>query len=169
MASLLVLGLCAWWLWPSSAAPEPVARVEQRVEPPKPKPEPEPVESEVAHADYLPNGQPIYPPGTAVPENAEGMAPHGISPAHMRIYRENNLVGNLNGAMDVQDVAGMRDLLKQYRDEYPEDEHVMQQGYELIANCIEHPGGRNRETYGAACKSSPVPPLVVQGHVMSAP
>lgn len=142
-ASLIVVGLCAWWLWPSSAAPEPPARVERREEPPRS--EPKPAENQLARADYLPNGQPIYPAGSAVPEDAHGMAPHGLSPTHLRIYRENNLVGNLNGAMDVKDVAGMRDLLRQYREEYPEDAHVMQQGYELIANCIEHPGGRNRE------------------------
>lgn len=65
------------------------------------------------------------------------MVPHPITPTHERIFRENNLIGNLNGAMDVEDVAGLRRLLKEYRDEYPEDAHVLQDGYELIANCQE--------------------------------
>ncbi len=93
----------------------------------------------VEHADYLPDGQPIYPAGSAAPPDPHGMAPHGLTPQHLRIYRENNLVGNLNGAMDVGDVAGLRRLLQQYREEYPEDAHVLQDGYEIIANCLEHP------------------------------
>lgn len=72
------------------------------------------------------------------------MLPHPISPEHQRIFRENNLIGDLNGAMDVKDVAGLRKLLQQYREEYPEDAHVLQDGYELIANCLERPGPETR-------------------------
>jgi len=35
-------------------------------------------------------------------------------------------------------------LLAQYRDEYPEDAHVLQRGYELIADCMERPGPETR-------------------------
>ena len=73
-----------------------------------------------------------------------GMLPHPITAEHQRIFRENNLIGDLNGAMDVQDAAGLRALLKQYRDEYPEDAHVLADGYELIANCLEQPGPETR-------------------------
>ena len=76
--------------------------------------------------------------------NAVGMLPHPITPQHERIFHENNLIGDLNGAMDVKDVAGLRQLLKQYREEYPEDSHVLQEGYELIANCLERPGPETR-------------------------
>jgi len=72
------------------------------------------------------------------------MQPHAITPTHERIYHENNLIGDLNGAMDVKDGPGLRRLLKQYRDEYPEDAHVLQDGYELIANCLEQPNADNR-------------------------
>lgn len=72
------------------------------------------------------------------------MLPHPITPQHERIFHENNLIGDLNGAMDVKDAAGLRRLLAQYRDEYPEDAHVLQDGYELIANCLEQPGEATR-------------------------
>jgi len=89
------------------------------------------------------DGVPVRPAGS--PEiNAEGMLPHPITPQHERIFHENNLIGDLNGAMDVKDVAGLRWLLKQYRDEFPEDAHLLQEGYELIANCLERPGAESR-------------------------
>jgi len=72
------------------------------------------------------------------------MAPHPLTPQHQRIFRENNLIGDLNGAMDVNDAAGLRALLAQYREEYPEDAHVLQDGYGLIADCIERPGTETR-------------------------
>jgi hypothetical protein len=87
--------------------------------------------------DYSPDGTPIHPPG-ADHIDAQGMLPHPITPTHARIFRENNLIGDLNGAMDVKDVAGLRALLAQYRDQFPEDAHVLQDGYQLIADCQEH-------------------------------
>lgn len=66
--------------------------------------------------------------------------PHPITSAHVRIQRENNLLGALDGAMDVKDGAGMRRLLQQYRNEFPEDANDLQQGYRIIADCLEYPG-----------------------------
>jgi hypothetical protein len=66
--------------------------------------------------------------------------PHPITPAHERLFRENNLIGGLNTAMDVKDAVGMRRLLARYRAEYPEDGLALQAGYALIADCLEHPG-----------------------------
>ena len=66
--------------------------------------------------------------------------PHPIDSAHMRIQRENNLLGALDGAMDVNDGAGMRRLLQQYRNEFPEDANELQEGYRVIADCLEYPG-----------------------------
>ena len=96
-----------------------------------------------ALVNVTPDGLPIRPEGSDEVDGV-GMLPHPLSPEHQRIFRENNLIGNLNGAMDVADVAGLRTLLKQYRDEYPEDAHVLQHGYELIANCLERPGPETR-------------------------
>jgi hypothetical protein len=71
--------------------------------------------------------------------------PHPITPQHERIYRENKLSFSLDGAVEVEDVPGIRRLLAIYRQEFPEDSLILQQGYELIANCLEHPGAATRD------------------------
>lgn len=53
-------------------------------------------------------------------------------------------MASLNGAVDVRDADGIRRLVATYRDEYPEDEHLLQDGYAIIADCIEHPGAASR-------------------------
>lgn len=143
LASALALGVLGWWLLRPAAAPPEIAGPAQVSAPaPAAPPAPAPAPQEVAPINFSPDGVPIRPAGSAE-MNAEGMRPHAITPTHERIYRENNLIGNLNGAMDVKDGPGLRQLLKQYRDEYPEDAHVLQDGYELIANCLEHPSADN--------------------------
>lgn len=54
-----------------------------------------------------------------------------------RIYRENNLSVSLMGAMNAGDHQGLRALIAEYRADYPEDEHRLQEGYSLIADCME--------------------------------
>jgi len=48
--------------------------------------------------------------------------------------------------MDVADIAGLRRLLHEYREEYPEDAHVLQDGYALIADCLERLDPQTRAT-----------------------
>jgi hypothetical protein len=140
--ALLAVGGVAWLLRPSPTPSEPVLEPAERraqaapvlVSPPPRQTEP---------AQFTPEGVPIRPAGSAQVE-AKGMAPHPLSPEHQRIFRENSLIGDLNGAMDVKDAAGLRALLTQYREEYPEDAHVLQQGYALIADCFERPGPETR-------------------------
>ena len=50
------------------------------------------------------------------------------------------MIGELNGAVDVRDGPGLRKLLAEYREQYPEDSNDVQEGYEVIADCLEHPG-----------------------------
>jgi hypothetical protein len=141
LASLLAVGVLAWWwLSPFSVPPElprPAASA-----PAAATPVPAKVHGQTAPINFQ-DGMPVYPAGSAQ-VNGEGMVPHPITPTHERIFRENNLIGNLNGAMDGKDVAGLRALLTQYRDEYPEDAHVLADGYQLIADCLEHPGAEMR-------------------------
>jgi hypothetical protein len=108
--------------------------------------------SEVPAADLAPRAAKAAPPllvaTDGIPimphdpeERLAGPAhPHPITPAHARIYRENRLLGSMNGALDVRDGPGLRRLLGAYRAEYPEDTHALQQGYTIIADCLEHPG-----------------------------
>jgi len=83
-------------------------------------------------------------PANSKPPAEEPPHPHPITPQHQRIYRENELTFSLDGAVDVEDVPGIRRLLAIYRQEFPEDSLVLQRGYELIANCLEHPGETTR-------------------------
>jgi hypothetical protein len=144
-AAAVLLGIVVWWFAKAPArVPEPVADPEATAadavadsKPPVPAPAPAPSAAFDFHDEL-----PVHPAGSA---SADGMMrPHPITPQHERIFRENQLIGQLNGAMDVKDAKGMRRLLAEYREEYPEDEHVMQRGYELIADCLESPGEATR-------------------------
>jgi hypothetical protein len=63
--------------------------------------------------------------------------PHPITPQHRRIFEENNRLGAMSGAMDQGDFAALRRMNAQYREDYPEDDHDLQEGYDLIADCLE--------------------------------
>jgi hypothetical protein len=117
-------------------------------------PEPEPTPREATQSDAMRLPGATAPPGETVlaskvvPRLAASQAPpagalrhpHPITPQHERIYRENQLTFSLDGAVDVEDAKGIRRLLATYRQEFPEDSLVLQQGYEIIADCLERPG-----------------------------
>lgn len=132
LAGLLALG---WRLWPAAAASEPSAPVSQAR-----APSAQQGVSIVPAVERAADGIPIMPAGPSEGSAREPKHPHPHTPIHARIYRENTLFGQLNGAMDVKDVAGMRRLLAEYRNEYPEDAHFLQEGYAIIADCLERPG-----------------------------
>ncbi|HKO93916.1 MAG TPA: hypothetical protein VJU61_22335 [Polyangiaceae bacterium] len=71
------------------------------------------------------------------PDVDETGHPHPISSRHSAIFSENNLLGALNGALDQGDFLALRRMNAQYRKEYPEDEHALQEGYDVIADCLE--------------------------------
>jgi hypothetical protein len=133
LAALILVALAWWALRPAATPPDlpGPALVARTAEPQRAPPQ------QTTPVDFTPDGVPIRPATSAVAD-AQGMVPHPITAQHARIFRENNLIGDLNGAMDVKDAAGLRRLLAQYRDEYPEDAHVLQDGYELIASCLEN-------------------------------
>jgi hypothetical protein len=90
-------------------------------------------------------GLPLMPHDPEEPVAKGPVHPHPITPAHQRIYRENSLLHALNGAMDINDAAGMRRLLERYREDYPEDANELQEGYALIADCLEQPDAATLE------------------------
>jgi len=140
LGCVLATGALGWWLLrPAAVAPDVPGPATARAQESAPAPQAEASTAPVSFYDNLP----IRPAGS-VAVNAQGMIPHPITPQHQRIFHENNLIGDLNGAMDAKDAAGLRALLRQYRDEYPEDAHVLQDGYELVANCLEQPGAETR-------------------------
>lgn len=87
--------------------------------------------------EYAADGLPIKPHDPRAPVAEGPMHPHPITATHERIYRENNLVGALNLAVDLEDPLRIRELVAQYRAEYPEDDHRLQDGYEIIADCLD--------------------------------
>lgn len=93
-------------------------------------------EPELRDSDTLPDGLRIAPANSGEAHEV-GMVPHPITEQHRRIFRENALIGQLDGAMDAKDALELRALVAEYRDEYPEDAHILQEGYELIAQCLE--------------------------------
>ena len=141
-AAVLVItaGFVAWWLLQDPVkVPEPSAPVAAVQVRPTPSGAVSPA---AAYEDKHVYALPIHPAGSA--SATEPVHPHPFTPQHERIFRENHLIGQLNGAMDIRDAKGMRQLLATYREEYPEDENVMQDGYQLVINCIESPGEATR-------------------------
>ena len=67
----------------------------------------------------------------------EPRRPHPITRDHLRIFEENNRIAALNGAMDGGDFVSLRRMNAEYRRDYPEDAHVLAEGYDLIADCLE--------------------------------
>jgi hypothetical protein len=156
---LLAVGLGAWWLSrPGKPAPAETAEAETEpvaVAQPKSQaaraaptaPPPAPAVAAPAPPAPEPAAEPellIVPPGNDDPRPDGPLHPHPITPRHLRIQRENALLGQLNGAMDVEDGPGLRRLLDEYRRDYPEDPNQLQEGYAIIADCLEHPGAASR-------------------------
>jgi hypothetical protein len=79
-------------------------------------------------------------PDPAPVERREDLVhPHPITPERIRIQHENQLVGAMNDAMDLEDGPGLRKILNEYEEQYPEDPSQLQEGYRIIAECLEHP------------------------------
>lgn len=98
-----------------------------------------------------PPPQPTTPPPSApaTPDAARAetdtLPPsHPITPAHERIQLENQYIQALNDAMDLRDGAKLRKLAAQYRAQGFKDVDKLGEGYELVANCLEHPGQASR-------------------------
>ena len=85
------------------------------------------------------------PPRDGDPKPPGPLHPHPISAQHERIFAENRIAFALDDATDAKDVAAMKDLLAQYRRDFPEDQWQLQSGYAVIIDCLEHPGPASRQ------------------------
>jgi hypothetical protein len=148
---VMAAGIAGWHAFrrgDSPARPERVREVPPPEAPevasPAPAQPPVPDEKAVAPVPPPPPPEQTPPAPTAGEPHLPGEQPHPITPAHERIFRENNLIGQLNGALDVKDAAGVRRLLGQYRAQYPDDPNQLQTGYAIIADCLDHPGPNPR-------------------------
>jgi len=132
----LAVALAGLALW-SRRAPEVVSVPATSKQPPHAQP--------AVVLEHAGDGVPIMPAQAAAPVPEGPMHPHPITPAHERIYRENNLIGALNLAVDLADPSRIREVLARYRLEYPEDDHRLQDGYAIIAACLERLDDATRE------------------------
>jgi hypothetical protein len=142
----VVLVLIAMWLRVNRGEPPVIAAApSENTEPYPPAPTPPaaaapPPRAEAPTAPPATGEAPAAPPASEDAGTEELRPSHPLTPRHVRIQRENNLIGALEGAMDVRDGAGVRHLLQQYRSEFPDDPSQSQEGYGIIAECLEHPG-----------------------------
>jgi hypothetical protein len=58
--------------------------------------------------------------------------------------RMDAIVGAMNDAMDLEDGARLRQILAVYRERFPEDPSQLQEGYGVIADCLERPSADAR-------------------------
>jgi len=63
---------------------------------------------------------------------------HPMSPERLRAYRQNDVIGQIDGAILVKDYEGIRRLNAEYRREYPDDDQMTRDAYDMIADCLEH-------------------------------
>ena len=140
MLVVIAVGMRARRNEPPAVASAPAERSEAPT--PAPVHAPRPAATPTPTSTPTPTGTEATSAGPAdAGTDAEELRPsHPLTPRHARIYRENNLIGAMEGAMDVRDGRGLRYLLQQYRSEFPEDPNELQEGYGIIANCLEHPG-----------------------------
>jgi hypothetical protein len=147
---LLLVGIAAligagvWWL---SQEPEPKAAGEMRE---APRPEPARVAEESRRSPPMATAAALSVARTAAApvesasrreyDQSPGQPSHPITPEHERIERELALVQSLNDAMDLRDGARMRTLIREHGDEFPEDNDELREGYEIVADCLTHPG-----------------------------
>jgi hypothetical protein len=141
-----------WLLWPRASARHGAPSLADDTEatpPPEPPPRPafvpdakRPAPSAREHvAD---DGIGFMPQHDGDPKPPGPLHPHPISPQHLRIFAENRIAFALDDATDAKDVAVMKQLLAQYRREFPEDQWQLQDGYAVIIDCLEHPGPEAR-------------------------
>jgi hypothetical protein len=64
-----------------------------------------------------------------------GDHPHPITEEHVDLFEENEIFGEVLGALDVQDLEGLKELSPKYRLHSPE-KYVLQNGLDLIINCM---------------------------------
>lgn len=64
-----------------------------------------------------------------------GDHPHPITEEHLDLFDENEIFGQVIGALDVEDLEGLKELSPKYRLHSPE-KYVVQNGLDLIINCM---------------------------------
>lgn len=84
----------------------------------------------------------------AAPDEHEGhdhdRHPHPISPEHVRIQNDNQMLGALNDATDIKDPRRLRQLIEVWKERHDDDPEKYAEAYTVIADCLEFPGDESR-------------------------
>jgi hypothetical protein len=83
----------------------------------------------------------IAGPGTE--NHVPGAKPHPITPDHVRLQEEVALFKTASDALEARDVVEIRRLVREHRESYPDQNQDMADGYEILADCLEHPGAES--------------------------
>lgn len=70
--------------------------------------------------------------------------PHPITPEHVRIQNDNQMLGALNDATDLKDPARLRQLVEAWKAKHHDDPEKYAEAYTVIADCLEFPGDESR-------------------------
>ena len=76
-------------------------------------------------------------PSGAHEEHDGDRHPHPITPEHVRIQNDNQMIGALNDATDVKDVARLRQLVEVWKSKHDDDPEKYAEAYTVIADCLE--------------------------------
>lgn len=144
--------LAVWLFWarespspaPEQAGESTPAPLPPPAQPPRPLPQRPPEPPPAPDEHVAEDGVGFMPMHEGDPRPPGPLHPHPITPAHRRIFAENRIAFALDDATDAKDIAEMRRLLEQYRREFPEDQWMLQGGYAVILECLEHPGPASR-------------------------
>jgi hypothetical protein len=89
-------------------------------------------------AEQRPKTKPDFSLASAHSEFKPGDPSHPMSPERLRAYRQNDFIGQIDGAILVKDYEGIRRLNAEYRREYPDDDQMTREAYDMIADCLEN-------------------------------
>ncbi|HEY3592836.1 MAG TPA: hypothetical protein VGL13_03140, partial [Polyangiaceae bacterium] len=147
LVGLLVLlaGAVLWFMFRPEPPPEPKPVAEAEPEPAvtpalTAAPSPPAPRIQAAIRAIFEAGKPERTPYDQSP----GQPSHPTTPESERIQRENAMVQAMNDAMDLADGAKLRALVREHAEEYPEDSNQLRDGYDVVADCLEHPGPASR-------------------------
>jgi hypothetical protein len=94
-------------------------------------------------AGPVPDSDLIAGPGEE--NRVPGAKPHPISRDHVRLQEEIALFKAGTDAVAARDVPEIRRIVQEHRASYPDQNQDMADGYEILADCIEHPGAASTE------------------------
>jgi hypothetical protein len=103
-----------------------------------------------ANADHL---LPPSPSPTHSPSPSPALTPtpdpdplrHPITPEHLRLYRDVDLLDAAWQALKARDFPRARASLAQHKSEYPSAHDDLNEGLSLLADCMEQPSAQTRE------------------------